>query len=144
MLKLSFDFDMHILNKVLLAITKSKANPKIHISFTVKDQTKISDEVLKLSCEDAKRKAGILCHASGYSLGALLKIDYNWNESYFESRTRYENTAMFARHKIFLNENADNIEPEDIEKTISKNKNQNDTKMITKKEDIEWQQTRNI
>lgn len=115
MLKLSFDFDMPILNKILLAITKSKANPKIHISFTVKDQTKISDEVLKLSCEDAKRKAEILCHASGYSLGALLKIDYNWNESYFESRTRYENTAMFARHKIFLNEDADNIEPEDIE-----------------------------
>ncbi len=115
MLKLSFDFDMPILNKILLAITKSEANPKIHISFTVKDQTKISDEVLKLSCEDAKRKAEILCNASGYSLGALLKIDYNWNESYFESRTRYENTAMFARHKIFLNEDADNIEPEDIE-----------------------------
>ena len=115
MLKLSFDFDMPILNKILLAITKSEANPKIHISFTVKDQTKISNEVLKLSCEDAKRKAEILCHASGYSLGALLKIDYNWNESYFESKTRYENTSVFAKHKICFYEDADNIEPEDIE-----------------------------
>lgn len=115
MLKLSFDFDMDILNNILLAITKSEANPKIHISFTVKDQTKISDEVLKLSCEDAKRKAEILCRTSGYSLGTLLKIDYNWNESYFESRTRYENTSMFAKHKICFYEDTDNIEPEDIE-----------------------------
>lgn len=115
-LKLSFDFNMNTLNKILLAILKSEATPKINISFTVKDQSKISDEILELACADAKRKADILCRASGYSLGSLLKIEYNWGEVYLESATRYDDLSPFSLHlKKWFYDEEDNIEPEDID-----------------------------
>lgn len=115
-LKLSFDFNMNTLNKILLAISKSEATPKINISFTVKDQSKISDEILELACMDAKRKADILCRASGYSLGSLLKIEYNWGEVYLESATRYDDLSPFSlRQKRWFYEEEDNIEPEYID-----------------------------
>lgn len=112
-LKISFDFDVSLLNKVLSAVSKSDSKPEVNISFTVKDQNAISEELLKAACQDAKRKADILCEASGYKLGSLLKIDYNWSEVYFESKTKYD-SPTFLRQKYFQEEDID-IVPEDID-----------------------------
>lgn len=111
-LKVSFDYDVSLLNKILSAVSKSDSNPKVSISFTVKNQNNISEELLKSACQDAKRKANILCEASGYKLGQLLKIDYNWREVYFESKTEYD-VPEFLRTRRFYKEHID-IVPEDI------------------------------
>lgn len=116
-LKISFDYDVSLLNKVLSAVSKSDSKPKVNISFTVKEQNAVSEELLKSACQDAKRKAEILCEASGYKLGQLLKIDYNWNEVYFESKTEYD-TPSFLRQRHFFEEDID-IEPEDIDASDS-------------------------
>lgn len=116
-LKISFDYDVSLLNKVLSAISKSASKPKVNISFTVKDQNAVSEELLKSACQDAKRKANILCEASGYRLGQLLKIDYNWSEVYYESRTEFD-APSFLRQRYFCEEDID-IEPEDIDASDS-------------------------
>ena len=75
-LKLSFDFNNKKLSAVLTAITACLSQPKISVAFTVKDTAALSDALLKAAARDAKRKAKILCTASGVTLGKLLEINY--------------------------------------------------------------------
>ena len=75
-LKLSFDFDNEKLSAALERITACLSQPKISVAFTVKDTAAFSDALLKSAAKDAKRKAKILCAASGVTLGKLLEINY--------------------------------------------------------------------
>ncbi len=86
-LKLSFDFDTNRLSKVLTAISNCPTEPTMHIRFTIKDTTAISEEMLRSATENAKRKAEILCDAAGVKLGDLIDINYSWGEIDFYSRT---------------------------------------------------------
>ena len=79
-LRLTFDFDNDKLNTAVDTIAASLSQPKISISFTIKDVTAFSDRILKSAARDAKRKAKILCAALGVNLGKLLEINYSWNE----------------------------------------------------------------
>lgn len=88
-LKLSFDLDMEKLSKTLTTITHCVAEPELGISFTVKDATMINEELLRVATVNAKRKADLLCEASGVSLGPVLRIDYNWNEINIYSNTQF-------------------------------------------------------
>ena len=89
-LKLLFDFDFFTLSRALHAIAKSRVNPEIRISFTVKDPDAMNALILQDAATNARQKAGILCHASGVTLGNLVNIHYNWNEVSFVSRTVYD------------------------------------------------------
>lgn len=89
-LKLTFDFNTTTLSNALNAITNSRINPKIKIKFTIKNPSAVSELILQDATENARRKAEILCRASGVSLGKLLLIDYNWGEVTFVSPTRYD------------------------------------------------------
>lgn len=88
-LKVEFDFDTKRLAQTLYAISKCLAKPELSISFTVKDPSAVSKELLKSATVNAKAKAEILCEASGVELGQLLSIDYNWGELNIVSRTDY-------------------------------------------------------
>lgn len=89
-LKLAFDFDSKRLADVVSAIAGSGARPELHIAFTVKNPTKIREELLASAAENARTRAEILCRASGSQLGPLLSVNYNWGETDFVSRTTYE------------------------------------------------------
>ena len=88
-IKLSFDFDMNSLSRSLSAISACLAHPSIDIQFTVKDATAINEEMLRSAELNARRKAEILCDASGVKLGDLLAVDYNWAELNIYSQTDY-------------------------------------------------------
>jgi len=79
-LRLTFDFDNEKLNKAVDTIAASLSQPKISISFAIKDLDAFSDKILKSAAKDAKRKAKILCTAAGVKLGKLLDINYSWDE----------------------------------------------------------------
>ena len=64
-LKLAFDFDMGRLSRTLSAIAGCLSHPQLSIAFTVKDATAINEEMLRSATINAKRKAEILCDASG-------------------------------------------------------------------------------
>lgn len=89
-LKLGFDLDMALLPKCLSAAAGCLSNPDLSISFTVKDATALNEEMLRSATANARRKAEVLCMASGVKLGKLLTIDYNWSELDIYSRTRYD------------------------------------------------------
>jgi uncharacterized protein YggE len=99
------------------AIAQSSTQPELQIQFTVKDPTKVSEELLRSAAETAKTKAEILCHASSAKLGPLVSINYNWGELDIISRTSYELgdcMPMMAASRL-----APDIEPDDIDLTDS-------------------------
>lgn len=112
-LKLAFDFDMSRLSKTLAAIADCLSHPQLSVAFTVKDTTAIHEEMLRSATANAKRKAEILCEASGVELGDLITIDYNWGELDAYSHTNYrcceDAMPLMARSRAI------DIEPEDID-----------------------------
>ncbi len=112
-LKIEFDFDMQQLAKVLSAISLCMAKPEFSISFTVKNPTEISQELLKSAAKNAKEKAKILCSASNVKLGDLVSIDYNWGEINVYSNTDYKLEAR-QMMKSSVGLTSIDIQPDDI------------------------------
>ena len=79
-LKLTFDLDNAKLNRAVDTIASCLSQPKISVAFTIKNTDALNDKLLKAAAKDAKRKAKILCTASGVKLGKLLDINYSWDE----------------------------------------------------------------
>ena len=111
-LKVEFDFEMQRLSQTLSAIAACLSNPQLTIAFTVKDATAINEEMLRSATINAKRKAEILCDASGAKLGNLIAIDYNWGELDIYSHTRFDccEEALAPMKACSID-----IDPEDID-----------------------------
>ena len=88
-LNLRFDFSSERLSNALGAIGTCKARPQINVSFTVKDTEAVNEETLINAAANARRKAEILCAASGKKLGELINIDYGTERQGVYSNTRY-------------------------------------------------------
>ncbi len=106
-LKLNFDFDNDKLNRALDTIAVNLAQPKISIAFAVKDTAALNDAILKSAAQDARRKAEILCAASGVKLGRLIDINYSWDDSRAQETIVYGECASVDR-------NAFDLQPEDL------------------------------
>ena len=115
-LKVSFDFDTKVLSKALGTIASCIAEPELSISFTVKEPSAVNEALLKSATVNAKRKAEILCEASGAKLGELVNIDYNWGELNIYSRTSYD-MGMDCIKACAKAPYSLDIEPDDIDAT---------------------------
>ncbi len=80
-----------------------------------KDSTSVNEEMLRSATANAKRKAEILCDASGVTLGYLLAIDYNWSELNIYSGTRYDIAEDCMAAPMMAKCANIEIEPDDIE-----------------------------
>lgn len=114
-LKLEFDFNMEKLSQALAAIAGCLSHPELSIAFTVKDTTAINEEMLRSATANAKRKAEILCKASGVELGQLLTIDYNWGELDIFSHTQYGLSDDCLYEAAPSMARSIDIEPDDID-----------------------------
>lgn len=88
-LKVEFDFDSDRLTRALAAVSSCPARPRLSVAFTVKDTSAINEEMLHSATQNARRKAEILCAASGVELCSLLSINYSWGELNIYSKTGY-------------------------------------------------------
>lgn len=113
-LKVSFSFDSKYLGTVLNAISASGTSPEISISFTVKDKESIKEELLCDAAANARKKAEILCKASGVKLGNLVSISYDWAEINVYSHARYLADDMMMNSPSSID-----IEPENIDASDS-------------------------
>ncbi|MCH5206623.1 MAG: SIMPL domain-containing protein [Oscillospiraceae bacterium] len=110
-LKVSFDLDSARLSNTLTAISDSGADAEISIAFTVKNPENIGAALLESATENARKKAEILCKASGEELGGLLTIDYNWTDVNVYSASTY---AMNDQMRGIAKASVPEFEPEDI------------------------------
>ncbi len=93
-LKISFDFDSEKLSKTVEAITNCVAEPRVNITFSVKDEEAVKDELMKSAGANAKRRAEILCESAGGKLGNLITVNYNWNDISLLSPTRFDSSSQ--------------------------------------------------
>ncbi|MDE7230900.1 MAG: SIMPL domain-containing protein [Oscillospiraceae bacterium] len=116
-LKLSMDMDAKRLADTLTEISDSKADAEFNIEFTVKNPEEIGEAVLRSATENAKRKAKILCEASGEKLGELISIDYDWSDIHVASASVYSAGNMVRG--IAEDAAMPEFEPEDIRSSDS-------------------------
>lgn len=112
-LKLEFDFDVKRLSQALCAIARCQSHPQLSISFVVKDAAAVNEEMLRSATANARKKAEILCDASGVELGKLLSIDYNWGELNVYSDTKYSLAEDCLAAPMMAG--SIDIEPDDID-----------------------------
>ena len=111
-LKLGFDFNAEALEKTLTAIANSGADAEFSVGFSVKEPEKVSEELLISATENARKKAEVLCKASGKTLGELVSVDYNWGEIQMFSQSNY---ALAAAPRMMKAEAAiPDFTPDDI------------------------------
>lgn len=73
-MKLEFPLDTKRLAEVLRAVSDSEAAPEIRVSFIAKDTEEAKRELMRSCAENARKKAELLCEASGARLGKLIRI----------------------------------------------------------------------
>ena len=78
------------MSQVFSAVASCPAHPELRISFTAKDPSSIKDALLCEATANARKKAELLCNASGAKLGQLLTIEYNWGELDIHSNSKYK------------------------------------------------------
>ncbi len=77
-LKVEFDSDNKRLGKILYALANCSLHPEFRLSYTVKDQETVKNELLGKAVKDAIAKAGVLAGAAGLKLGEIQSMDYSW------------------------------------------------------------------
>lgn len=88
-LAMEFDYEKERLSKAVETISSSLAEPKLDISFTIKDKESVNERLLEMAAVNAKKRAEILCVSLGVSLGKVISIDYDWKEICFSSKPRF-------------------------------------------------------
>lgn len=106
---IAFPLDMERLGRILTAVSESGAEPELDISFTLHDKDSLKDEALRRAAAASRRRAELLCAASGVKLGELSRVDYSWGEVRVRSET---NMAMGMRVMACKQDMA--LEPEDV------------------------------
>lgn len=112
-LKAEFDFDSARLAQTLAAAAGCPARPELSVAFTVKDTDAVKEELLRAAAENARKKAELLCEASGVGLGKLVTINYNWSEAELYSPARYALAENCASAKSLMR--SVDIEPDTID-----------------------------
>lgn len=81
-----FDNDNELLGKVLFELTKLKINPRISVSYIVKDAEQYKTKLIALAVKDAKRKAKAMVKSAEVELGEINHIDYSYQTISWETR----------------------------------------------------------
>ncbi|MDR0696265.1 MAG: SIMPL domain-containing protein [Christensenellaceae bacterium] len=110
-LLLEFDYDITILNRLINAIQNSDTSPKYDIKFSVKDSSKVKEQLIQIAVNDAKTKAKQIESATNISLAHIIKINYTGQDLNFVSQTSYDNSQ---RHGVRLMAKSIDIVPLDI------------------------------
>ena len=72
-----------------MAVADSETDARFSLSFTIRDPTRIKRKMLAAGVREARADAEVMAEAAGASLGAVLRIDYTWNEVHFTSEVTY-------------------------------------------------------
>lgn len=81
-----FDNNNEILGKVLYVLSNLDINPRIDVSYVIKDSEIYKTQLIELAVKDAKRKALAMASAAEVVLGDIIQMDYSYQTISWESR----------------------------------------------------------
>ena len=111
-LTIEFEMNMPLLDSILTKISSSNINPKIDVSFTIKDKLSLQNKLLESACHDAKAKAEILAACTNQKITNILEIDYSFSRINIYSRAKYSANASEEMCSF-----GSNFTPSDINET---------------------------
>jgi uncharacterized protein len=79
-LELRRPFEQKRLARLFDAISASKANAQLTLTFTISNPEEIKKRVLQDAVKNARAAAECIAEASGQTLGSILSIEYGWSE----------------------------------------------------------------
>ncbi|MBI5818673.1 MAG: SIMPL domain-containing protein [Verrucomicrobia bacterium] len=88
-LKLTVPMDRDRLNQVLATVARSLSEPRINISFSLKDDAPLRKRALEAVVANAKQNAQVLATAAGITLGKILSVEYGRFEMQISSSVDY-------------------------------------------------------
>jgi uncharacterized protein YggE len=89
-LVLTFDYNMDLLDKIINDISLSNVNPRLNISFTIKEKEEFKNQIIKNACLDAHKKATLIAETCNKKVVGISSIDYSFADIHLYSSTRYE------------------------------------------------------
>lgn len=107
-LEFTFDFTNKKFDDALYILHEDFPNGENSVAFRIKDTAKFQAELLKLAAEDARRKAEILCAASGVKIGKLFKIGCSPEFSDSEIISETDSNDFLALSEIISRADSDN------------------------------------
>lgn len=107
-LKLEFNYNRGLLNKLLKIVSVSEANSEFKIYFEVKDKENFKNELLKNAVENARKNALVIADTAEVKLGKILNINYDWQEIVFRSQ------VVMEEMNLYESKNSIDIVPEDV------------------------------
>ena len=107
-LELREPFDQKRLAQLFDAISASKANAQLTLTFTVSNPEEIKKRLLQDAVKNARAAAECIAEAAGQTLGSILSIEYGWSEIRLTS-----SPASLASGVVC--ESAPHLEPADFE-----------------------------
>lgn len=113
-LRLTFPMNREKVREVMDLLACCEASPAFDVQFTLKEPEGVRDELLRLASENARKKAEVLCAASGAKLGKLTQISYGVSsvELISPMAVRFEKAAGVSNDRAVMSEE---YIPEDIE-----------------------------
>lgn len=112
-LKLEFGMDNDRINDVIKCLKGFRKDIQFDIGFSVSDTDSIKREVIMNATKNARFNAEILAEASGVKLGDLIKIEYNWHDVNFISRSDIQMRLESYYDANYMEFNPDSIEISD-------------------------------
>lgn len=114
--KVEFPLNNELLGEILTALGNYDTDAALNIQYSVADPEQKKQELLAEAIAKSREKAEIIARAAGVTLGAILTIDYAWeNEDIFAFGTGGRMNYMAPRNAKMMAECNLNVEPDDIE-----------------------------
>jgi len=111
-IKVEFQIENDLLGRVLTALSRCNSSPEFRLDYYVKDADSVKNSLLEKAVSDSRKKAEILAHASGVTLGGVKSIDYSWGQ--MEIATKPIERSMAIPRFLQAPTYKIDIEPDDI------------------------------
>ena len=106
-------WDKQLVGRLLEAVIRSGAMPRITLSFLVSDDEGMMQGVLAAAVANAKARAEIIAASAGVKLGMIQRIDHGYSELRFSSDDYDLGEAMVRKSMAGPELNPDQVEASD-------------------------------
>ena len=113
-MSLSFDFDADRLASLMDGLTSCGADARLNVGFSVKDPAAAESSLLEAVCDDAKKKADVICRRLEAYPGKLISVRQGGGIMNMRSSTEFATDELAAPRLMKSARFAPDITPSDV------------------------------
>lgn len=114
-IRISLDYNLDFLSKVVADTSKFKNPPSYHLSYRLKDENKAKEEVLALAFKDAEAQARAIATGAGKQLGECESVSFEPFSGEIMSHSNFGMACEMAKSKSVEDNIKASFVPTDVE-----------------------------